>query len=197
MLEARNLSLERGCRLLFDDLSFQLKAGDILHIQGDNGIGKTSLLRCIAGLAEPDSGAVISSLQAHQRLYIGHQAGVKANLTVTENLHFFAQLANCHQTDKLDAALNKLSLKAFADDLCAQLSSGQNRRVALSRLFFENKPLWCLDEPFTALDNKVTQVIANKIAEHSASGGIIILTSHQAVPIDSSKLTILALGETA
>lgn len=183
---------------MLDDLSFSLKAGDILHIQGDNGIGKTSLLRCLAGLSSVDAGDIQYDFDLSlQRLFIGHQAGVKQSLTVQENVDFFLGLAGACKRAAVDTALQSLSLSAFRDDLCAHLSSGQNRRVALSRLFFEDKLLWCLDEPFTALDTHAASVIAERINAHSAEGGMVIFTSHQAMPLQSPNLKSLRLGVSA
>ncbi|CCS00339.1 heme ABC exporter, ATP-binding protein CcmA [Salmonella enterica subsp. enterica serovar Agona str. 50.E.08] len=157
MLEARDLYCERDERTLFRGLSFTVDAGEWVQVTGGNGAGKTTLLRLLTGLARPDGGEVYWQGEPLRRvrdsfhrslLWIGHQPGIKSRLTARENLHFF------HPGDgaRLPEALAQAGLAGFEDVPVARLSAGQQRRVALARLWLTRAALWVLDEPFTAID---------------------------------------------
>ncbi|KAB8312288.1 cytochrome c biogenesis heme-transporting ATPase CcmA [Erwinia endophytica] len=188
MLEANNLTCVRDERTLFSELSFTVSAGDIVQIEGANGAGKTSLLRILAGLSRAEQGEVLWQQQSirQQResfhtalLYLGHQPGVKAVLTARENLHFFhAQ----HAEEALWQALEEVDLTGFEDVAVAQLSAGQQRRVALARLWLSDAPLWILDEPLTAIDKSGVAKLIALFNRHADSGGAVILTTHQELP---------------
>lgn len=193
MLEACDLECQRGERRLFAGLSFRAEAGELLHIVGKNGAGKTSLLRMLLGLSPPAAGEIrwrgqpITELGEDFRAelcYLGHLNAVKEELTALENLHSATWLADEPLDD--EAALDALAKVGLAgrEDLPARfLSQGQKRRVALARLVHERRALWVLDEPFVALDTAAVELVAGLIGEHLARGGIVILTTHQAVPI--------------
>ncbi|HGB5536816.1 TPA: cytochrome c biogenesis heme-transporting ATPase CcmA, partial [Salmonella enterica subsp. diarizonae serovar 61:r:-] len=152
-----------------------------------NGAGKTTLLRLLTGLARPDGGEVYWQGKPlrhvrdsfHQSLlWLGHQPGIKTRLTARENLHFF------HPGDgaRLPEALAQAGLAGFEDVPVAQLSAGQQRRVALARLWLTRAALWVLDEPFTAIDVNGVARLTRRMAEHTAQGGTVILTTHQPLP---------------
>lgn len=202
-LSLNALACQRGERLLFHGVSQDFKSGDFVQIEGHNGIGKTSLLRILAGLATPLSGevrwdlALISEEREtyHQHLlYLGHLSGVKPELTAWENLQFYQRISHAHQgEDMLWTVLEKVGLLGREDLPTAQLSAGQTRRIALARLWLSRAPLWILDEPFTAIDKKGVEILTALFEEHTKQGGIVLLTSHQDVP--SSHLQKLNLAQ--
>ena len=163
-LQLEQLACQRGDRVLFTDLSLQFQSGDFVQIEGHNGIGKTSLLRILAGLAQPVEGKVRWNSEEitkqreeyhHQLLYLGHHSGVKPELTAWENLKFYQQISQSQQgTDILWDVLETVGLLGREDLPAAQLSAGQQKRIALARLWISEAPLWSLDEPFTAIDKK-------------------------------------------
>lgn len=190
LLSARQLCCERDERLLFSGLDFDLYAGDILQLEGPNGVGKTSLMRLLAGLLPFTSGELLWQAKplAAQReafyqsmLFIGHLAGIKAELTPLENLRWFAALEGGQTEEDLEEALDRVGLRGYEDQPCHQLSAGQKRRVALARLLFTQRRLWFLDEPFTALDKQGVAAMEQLLADHAAEGGAVILTSHHAL----------------
>ena len=203
-LTAKDLELERGERLLFRGLHFDAAAGTLVRLAGANGTGKTSLLRLLTGLMQPDAGEVlykganISKLKedyAKDLVYIGHMNGVKDDLSAIENVRIAARMGNIITTDEeLVDALTRVGLQDFMDQLTGELSQGQRRRVALARLFVsKSKPVWILDEPFVALDVASVANLAATVAEHVEAGGIVIYTTHQEcdVPVDPArKMTV-------
>ncbi|CAH0525224.1 cytochrome c biogenesis heme-transporting ATPase CcmA [Vibrio hippocampi] len=205
MLEVNQLTAIRDDRVLFSELSFSLHAGDLVQIEGRNGTGKTTLMRIIAGLGDKESGEVswcgepVSANRDnfHQSLlFIGHLTGVKRELTAYENLRF-SQSINKKQTDKeaIYDALTKVGLAGKEDIPVAQLSAGQQRRVALARLWLSEQTLWILDEPLTAIDKQGVKVLEQLFLSHTAKGGIILLTTHQDMLSEHPKLKKIKLGD--
>jgi heme exporter protein A len=194
MLEAIDLECQRGERLLFTGLAFAVAGGTCLHVAGPNGAGKTSLQRIVCGLLQPTAGEVrfkgenIRTLREEywQALaYVGHLNGVKDDLSAEENVFFAAGLAGrvAHR-DEVRDALDKVGLKGFEAQLARHLSQGQKRRVALARLFLAaNASVWVLDEPFTALDVRGVAALSALITAHLQRDGVVVLTTHQDVPI--------------
>ena len=182
ILEVSELCVSRGDNLLIEDLSFALEAGDTLWVAGSNGIGKTSLLKCIAGLLRPDSGLVVWRGQnIHKHIssdtgYQGHHDGHKPNLTTLENLQFWQSVFKSPLSPEL--VLEKVGLSAQAGLRAKGLSAGQSRRLSLARLIIKQAKLWILDEPAAAMDVKGRQVIHDLVAEHVASGGCALIASH-------------------
>ena len=189
LLNAQGLACTRGNQRLFSDINLQLGAGQWLYLQGENGAGKTSLLRILAGLTLPTEGDVrwqdspISKQrsQYHQDLlYIGHHAGLKEDLTLTENLR--AQLAIDGiqaSTAAIRDALTHMGLGKRQHLPARVLSAGQKRRGLLARALLRPAKLWILDEPFNALDVKAIADVQNLLKTHLDKGGLLILTSHQ------------------
>lgn len=198
MLTATGLSCTRGERTLFAGLDLAVGAGEWLHVQGENGAGKTSLLRMLATLAHPLegeirwNGAPVGELGEDYRramIFLGHHGAVKEDLTPYENLMFAAQLDGT-PLDALAAmkALARFGLRGREDLAVRFLSAGQKRRVLLARLAVRQAPLWILDEPFTALDVRAVEMLSGLIEEHLMAQGMVILTSHQSMPLPNGKV---------
>jgi heme exporter protein A len=194
MLETLDLECQRGERLLFSALAFAVRPGHCLHVAGENGAGKTSLLRILCGLLSPTHGEVRWNGENIRRLredywqtlaYVGHLNGVKDDLTALENVRFAAALAG-HPADDaaVRGALAEVGLAGFESSQARFLSQGQRRRIALARLFLARSArLWVLDEPFTALDVRGVAALSTLIGAQLERGGIVVLTTHQEVPL--------------
>jgi len=205
MLVAEQLECVRGGRRLFTDVGFELTAGNILRVSGDNGSGKTSLLRLLAGLSHPQKGNIFWHGKPVMRLggefranlcYLGHLNSIKDELTPMENLLATAQLADQPLDKELaTSALTEAGLALCLDLPCKFLSQGQKRRSSLARLCHDQRSLWILDEPFVALDSKALAWLCGLVEAHTARGGILVLTTHQAVKLNGA-ITDLNLGST-
>ena len=189
-LKAENLSCERGGRLVFKDLSFELVAGELAELRGPNGAGKSSLLRLLAGLNNTSSGSLsleggaIDTTLGEQSHYIGHAEAIKPALTVRENLVFWQKFLGGGETPNSFSAFN---LKALADDQALLLSAGQKRRLALTRLVMTHRPVWLLDEPTVGLDVASLVILQNHIRDHLKTGGLVIAATHAELGIKSAR----------
>ena len=193
-LSVNNLSCQRGYNLLFENLSFELNSGEVLRISGQNGSGKTSLLKIIAGLNTSELGSIVfdqnkSNSETYQieTLYLGHYAALSSELSCIENLEYLTNLNTEILSPNFHGALKEVGLENYEHELAGNLSAGQKRRVALSLLFISQSRVWLLDEPFTALDSDGIKIIENQIEKHCANGGLCILTTHQDCNIKSLK----------
>ncbi len=186
MLDATGLAAERGGKLLFRNINLRLQQGELLHVSGANGSGKTTLLRVLSGLTLPAAGEILWQDEPvtnepdnfrQSLLYIGHHNGIHADLNAGENL----QLATASNTSSGDIkqALQTVGLSTHSNKPVRQLSQGQQRRVALSRLILEQHPLWILDEPLASLDVQAIEWFSNCLEQHLGNGGMAILTTHQ------------------
>ncbi|HHF0510563.1 cytochrome c biogenesis heme-transporting ATPase CcmA [Vibrio diabolicus] len=205
MLEVSNLTAIRDERVLFENLQFEIKPGELVQIEGRNGTGKTTLLRIVTGLGDREEGIIKwkgeevekSRDVFHQDLlFLGHQTGVKRELTALENLRFYQSIQNNRSSDEeILTALTQVGLAGREDVPVAQLSAGQQRRVALARLWLSKQILWILDEPLTAIDKQGVKVLESLFASHADNGGIVVLTTHQDMFSDSPKLRKIKLGD--
>lgn len=204
MLTVNNLACERDNRLLFSQLNFNVQAGDILQIEGQNGSGKTSLLRILCGLSAGFEGTIqwqgrdvqeIQNDYLEAVLYIGHHTGIKSILTAEENLRWMQTLHPHLNACSLAEALRNVGLYGYEDVPCYALSAGQQRRVGLARLYLSSHPLWILDEPFTALDKQGVSEKEQLIVQHAAQGGAVILTTHHEFDLPDQKLRRINLDQ--
>lgn len=193
-LAARALACRRGRRLLFRNLELELEPGSITWLRGANGSGKTSLLRILAGLSQPDEGEVTwggkplgqARAQARQgTVYIGHTNALKDDLTLAESVAFLAVLAGLDEPSaRAHQALDHLGLAQRCDAPVRTLSQGQRRRGALARLMLDEQPrTWVLDEPFDALDTHSVAILSAMIQANALRRGAVLLTSHQPVEL--------------
>lgn len=190
MLKVRDLGFDYPDKPLFDQVSFEVKEGMLLHLQGTNGSGKTTLLKLLAGLLFPEQGQVsyqkesiwedIVGFQQNIR-YIGHKSGISPQLTVEENILY--GLNPIDSSILLDNALVQFDLNKQRHTLCGVLSAGQRRKSALLRLVLSKAKIWLLDEPLVALDNHSVSVLVEYMMRHLKDNGIIVMTSHQFVPL--------------
>lgn len=203
MLEVRQLSCIRDERVLFESLTFTLSAGDLVQVEGPNGAGKTTLLRIIAGLGLADSGEVFWDGQDVTRsresfhadlLFLGHNAGVKREMTAFENLAFYQKMHDNFDPDLLWDALARVGLAGREDVPAAQLSAGQNRRIALARLWISKAKIWILDEPLTAIDKQGVKVLEALFHQHVERGGMVLFTTHQDMFEGNDKLKKIRLN---
>lgn len=178
ILDSNAISCIRAGRVLFADLTFCLKAGELLHIKGHNGSGKTSLLKLLAGLATPDAGTVLYHAIEHDRLFLGHLLALKNELTVRENLLFWLAIAHKPKSISIKSVLQQSGLQAFAHDRTTRLSAGQKQRLALSRLLVSSSKLWLLDEPYTHLDQEAKSWLSSLLVRHLLTGGSVVMTAH-------------------
>ena len=203
MLTVSHLSCSRGNKALFADVSFALEPGQALHLEGDNGVGKTSLLRMVCGLSFADLGEVRWHNQAIQKqaaayrgalFYLGHGLSLKEELTALENLLSDAAVAGRSlSTEQALLALARMGLRGREHLPLRVMSQGQKRRTALARLLISQAPLWVLDEPFVALDAKAVDGLRVLLAEHVAQGGMALFTSHQPVSLNRADGTSVAV----
>mgnify|MGYP000091351244 FL=1 len=198
-LQATNLWIERGERDLCRDLSFSVRSGELVRIAGENGAGKSSLIKAILGWVRIEEGelefngedvTLHRDVLLQNQLYLGHTPGIKSVFTALENLKLYCPEAS---EAALEQALAHVQLQAFADTPAAQLSAGQKRRIALARLWLTDKALWFLDEPFTALDVKGVEALELCMGTHLKNGGAIVITTHQPLLHLSPKTVELTL----
>ena len=182
MLHVSNLSVARGGMTLLSGVDFALNAGQILVLRGANGLGKTSLLRCIAGLQNPVEGQITAPEAV---AYSGHADGLKGQMTVLENLAFWSSV---YHGPSPEVALDAYDLHALADRPAANLSAGQKRRLGLARMQVSGCALWVMDEPTVSLDADNVALFRAALDRHVQSGGAAVITSHIDLAIASARL---------
>lgn len=209
-LDLQDAACERGGRRLFSALTQSIHPGELLRVQGDNGAGKTSLLRMICGLLEPTEGKVMWRGQptialkeelGRELIYLGHAAALKDELSPLENLQMACLLAGQPTTEpQATRALAAAGLRGHERTVVRKLSQGQRKRSALARLALASPnaslcraPLWVLDEPFNSLDSTATAWLVGLIKTQLHQGGLVVLTSHQTVALDDTPHQVLAL----
>jgi heme exporter protein A len=203
MLTANNLHLWRGDRHVLKGIGFELSPGEFLHVSGPNGTGKTTLLRVVCGLAQPEEGAVhwcgesiaaLGSSYFEEVAYVAHDAGLKGDLTSRENLSFAARLRCTMTPADIDLALAALNVVECADLPARALSAGQRRRVALGRLLLSQAPVWILDEPLTNLDTAGAALVLDLLERHLKSGGLALVATHGVLTMRGGKSARLMLS---
>lgn len=189
MLEVRALSFDYEDTPLLNQIDFIVQPGQLLHLKGRNGVGKTTLLRLLATLLQPNAGDILFEQQSiqtdlaayrQQLCYVSDKSGLNTRLSIRENDQF--ALNGSQQPKTLAAQLAAFHLEGVADKPCGQLSLGQRRRASLLRLMRTPAKLWLLDEPFSALDKPSRRVLLQLITKQLQNQGCVVLTSHQALP---------------
>jgi heme exporter protein A len=201
LLEAINLSCMRQAPL-FSHLHFQLQPSQLISIMGENGSGKSSLLRILTGCYSPESGEVYwnnqliqSCLSTYRQAihYLGHTNGIKLNLTVRENIQLMEYLLS-QRKEAEKSILEEFSLDKHLHQLAGDLSAGQKRKLALIKLFLFQKKLWILDEPLTSLDINTQTIFLKKLNIHLQQGGMAIISTHQLLNyLESANMKIIKL----
>ena len=193
MLDVIELDFDYQDQPLFKKVTFHLPAGGLMHLRGANGAGKTTLLKLIAGLYHPSKGTIQftghdtnNNLAEYQRqlCFVGHKTGINPYLSIKENCFFDIHYESSNQ-NLFDLA-SIFKLENHLDSPCGLLSAGQRRQVGLLRLWMSEAKLWLLDEPLVALDDASLSIIMGKIDQHRDSGGAVLLTSHQSLPLSKS-----------
>jgi heme exporter protein A len=194
-LRLQGLSLRRGGRTLFEGLELQLEAGQALALTGRNGAGKTSLLRAIAGLLEPEAGHIgfgdldAAEARALHLHLIGHQDGLKPGRTAREEMSFWNRWLGAGEAAAAHA-VEALRLQALLDLEVRRLSAGQRRRLALARLLAAPRSLWLLDEPLSPLDAEWRARFGELMGAHLAGGGLILAAVHDPLPVPALELEV-------
>jgi heme exporter protein A len=180
-----DLGVARGGVGVLDGVSFRLSAGEVLVLRGPNGVGKTTLLRTLAGL-QP---AVAGRMEMGEVAYGGHSDAVKAMLTVAENLEFWAAV---HGVAGIEAALGAMDLAGLRDRRAADLSAGQRRRLGLARLLVTGREVWLLDEPTVSLDVASVGLFGAALRAHLGQGGSALIATH--IDLGMPEARVLDLG---
>ena len=189
-IEVARVSRSFGDVRAVDDVSFRVKNGEVVGLLGPNGAGKTTILRMIATLIAPDTGAIRVSghsttddpLEVRARIgYHTGQTGLYARITTREFLHYFASLhaiPKAISTDRVDALIDKFQLHEFADRLCGNLSTGQSQRVSLARTLLADPPVIVFDEPTSGLDIVSAQLILDSLRGFADEGRAVLFSTH-------------------
>ncbi|MDP3959879.1 MAG: heme ABC exporter ATP-binding protein CcmA [Pseudorhodobacter sp.] len=186
-MRVTDLACARGGLTVLEGVSFTLRAGHALILRGPNGIGKTTILRTLVGLQPALAGSV--SLPAEAMAYAAHADGLKATLTVAENLGFWAAV---YGTDRVAEALREMNLVELRARQAANLSAGQKRRLGLARLLVTGRPIWVLDEPTISLDAASVALFAGVVRGHLAAGGLALIATHIDLGLDEAEVLDLA-----
>lgn len=203
IIQANNISCQKGSFPLFEPVSFDLDYGQSLLISGPNGIGKTTLLESLSGLREMQQGSInfedtnINENRAswyEKSLFIGHKSGNKKELNCLENIQSYLQIHGVNtSTEQAEDALEKAGLAGFEYQMAGSLSAGQKKRLALARLLLTDFPIWILDEPFVNLDVAGCDWLLSVINQHLKKNGILIITAHDNKSIRETASTLLEL----
>ena len=184
-LAVNDLAITRGGIAVLEGLSFVLPAGQALVVHGPNGIGKTTLLRTVAGLQPPLRGQITGNDDTIA--YAGHADGIKPTLSVRENLSFWASVFGSHD---VTPALRAFNLEELSERAAGTLSAGQKRRLGLSRLLVTGRPIWVLDEPTVSLDTNAVEMFAGAVVTHLAGGGSALIASHIDLGLEAGLLDV-------
>lgn len=194
-LSVRDLTCVRGGRTVFEGLSFDVANGEGIELTGPNGVGKSSLLRMLAGYLPPAAGEIeLTGADKDTPIgeychYVGHLNGVKRVFTVHENLSFWADYFG---GGDISGALDTFDLSDLRDIPAGLLSAGQARRLGLARLLLADRPLWLLDEPTVSLDENARKILTSVIRDRIKDGGLVIAATH--LPLGVKFARSLKLG---
>ncbi|MRX26561.1 heme ABC exporter ATP-binding protein CcmA [Kangiella sp. HZ709] len=190
-LEVKGLTISRNEQVLLENIDLSFTSGSITHLFGENGAGKTSLMRALAGLLNHDSGQICwrgfktSHPEANfsqDLLFLAHNLAMKSELTIAENLQFYTDLrGKSVSRSEIQTVASELRIESLLERHFAELSAGQQHKVSLSRLVLESAKLWVLDEPFVNLDARTRDWLSDKMMNFAKKGGVVIFTSHQAI----------------
>ena len=194
-VKGHQLSCVRGGKRIFNHIDFAVKNGDALIVTGANGVGKTSLLRIVAGLLNPYSGVLEMPAKRSSCHYLAHNNALKSRMTVSEMLIFWTQFMNVSLSSScVGYLLEQVGLETYTNIRISDLSTGQARRLAFTRLISVRRPIWLLDEPFNTLDDSARQWITERAFDHLSCGGIIIAATHETLCFETQKLSMMPLG---
>ena len=182
LLESKNLSLMRNDHYIIRDLSIEISPKTVVNIFGNNGSGKTSLLKVLSGITEKTNGEILRNNV--DVIYVGHKNGLKSNLTIHENLALDNLQDRVISSDEIDNVIRKYQMIDYRDTLVKNLSHGQQKRVCLMRTIIINSNLWLLDEPYSALDSKGIDILNNTIKEAVTNGVAVLMTNHKKIEIE-------------
>ena len=182
LLESKNLSLMRNDHYIIRDLSIEISPKTVVNIFGNNGSGKTSLLKVLSGITEKTNGEILRNNV--DVIYVGHKNGLKSNLTIHENLALDNLQDRVISSDEIDNVIRKYQMFDYRDTLVKNLSHGQQKRVCLMRTIIINSNQWLLDEPYSALDSKGIDILNNTIKEAVTNGVAVLMTNHKKIEIE-------------
>ncbi len=204
LLSARGLRFARNDEPVFGPLDFAVDAGEALLVRGDNGVGKTTLLRVLAGLLRADDGQIAIDGQltdvpsrARAIAYLGHLPALKADLTAIENLDFLCGLHGRRRAQAPTTAMTIVGLGGYEDHLARQLSAGQKKRLSLARMWLSPAPLWLMDEPYAHLDLEGIELVNRMVQAHLREGGAALVTTHGAYAAPPVRTRELVLQRSA
>lgn len=192
LISASDLAVGRGDRILLSGLRLSVSPGDVLHVRGRNGAGKSSLIEVLVGL-RPKAGGTLHLTSADRVHWVGHRNALNADLGIQENLQCWCALQDVTATG-IGPALERTGLARLRHRPVRTLSAGQKRRAALTRLLLVHRPLWLLDEPLSGLDTQGLALLGQLMNEHVAADGAIVVTSHQSLPGRLARVTVMDLG---
>tara|TARA_B100000700_G_scaffold153261_1_gene170119 strand:+ start:364 stop:966 length:603 start_codon:yes stop_codon:yes gene_type:complete len=182
LLESKNLSLMRNDHYIIRDLSIEIFPKTVVNIFGNNGSGKTSILKVLAGITEKTNGEILKNNV--DVIYVGHKYGLKSNLTIHENLALDNLQNKVIASEEIDNVIKKYQMIYYRDTLVKNLSHGQQKRVCLMRTMIINSNLWLLDEPYSALDSKGVEILNNTIKEAVSNNVAVLMTNHKKIEIE-------------
>lgn len=190
-LDVKGLTISRNEQILLENVELHFASGTITHLFGDNGAGKTSLMRALAGLLPQDTGQVSwngfktsspEAQYAHDLLFLAHNLAMKFELTIAENLQFYSALRGKKAgLQQIESVASELEIEPLLERNFSDLSAGQQHKVSLCRLVLEQTKLWILDEPFVNLDAKTRDWLSQLMMTFAKNGGVVVFTSHQAI----------------